>query len=187
MSEQTNRPATAREVFTALPHLLTAPYIPEVHGDLDDEPEPLSPERRAEIAARAEAATPGPWCTDSSEIYQGTEYTSWAVWVGETCDPDDRRKSRADAEFIAAARTDVPALLAEVEQLREAAAENFPGELAMLRGLLGVIRVTAKYGDMDEVRRLLGEYDTDESAARAESGKVIAPGSHTADEQGDES
>jgi hypothetical protein len=36
MSEQTNRPATAREVFTALPHLLTAPYIPEVHGDLEE-------------------------------------------------------------------------------------------------------------------------------------------------------
>lgn len=47
-------PASAREVFATLPHLLTDPYIPEIHGDLDDEPEPLSPERLAEIAARWE-------------------------------------------------------------------------------------------------------------------------------------
>ncbi|MFD5184081.1 hypothetical protein ACFWMQ_16000 [Streptomyces sp. NPDC058372] len=37
--------------------------------------EPLSAERLAEIAARAEAATAGPWCTDGAEIYQGDEYT----------------------------------------------------------------------------------------------------------------
>lgn len=29
-------PLTAREFFTALPQVLTDPYIPEIHGDLDD-------------------------------------------------------------------------------------------------------------------------------------------------------
>lgn len=46
--------------------------------------------------------------------------------------------------------------------------ENYPGELAMLRGLLGVIRVVAEHGDMDEVRRLLAEHASDEQAAYAE-------------------
>lgn len=46
--------------------------------------------------------------------------------------------------------------------------EAYPGEIAMLRGLLGVIRVVAKHGDMDEVRRLLAEHASDEQAAYAE-------------------
>jgi hypothetical protein len=81
--------------------------------------EPLSPDQLAEIAARAEAATPGPWRADSSEIYQGDdEYKPDPAWIGETCRADDFEGSRADAAFIAAARTDVPALLAEVDRLR---------------------------------------------------------------------
>ncbi|MET7560602.1 hypothetical protein ABZS95_10395 [Streptomyces sp. NPDC005479] len=51
-----------------------------------------------------------------------------------------------------------------------AAIENYSGELAMLRGLLGVIRVVAEHGDMDEVRRLLAEHASDEQAARDEGG-----------------
>ncbi|AMM12302.1 hypothetical protein Salbus254_5874 [Streptomyces albidoflavus] len=78
----------------------------------------LNPEYLAEIAARAEAATAGPWCTDGAEIYQGDEYTWNAFWVGETCRADEADGGTADAAFIAAARTDVPALLAEVERLR---------------------------------------------------------------------
>ncbi|MEU3219988.1 hypothetical protein [Streptomyces sp. NPDC006971] len=56
------------------------------------------------------------------------------------------------------------------EVLREAAeAEAYPGELAMLRGLLGTIQVVARHGsDMDEVRRLLAEHASDEQAAYAE-------------------
>ncbi|WP_239934219.1 hypothetical protein [Streptomyces sp. CBG31] len=82
--------------------------------------EPLSPEYLAEIAARAEAATAGPWCTDGAEIYQGDEYAWDAFWVGETCRADEADGGTVDAAFIAHARTDVPALLAEVERLRAA-------------------------------------------------------------------
>lgn len=46
--------------------------------------------------------------------------------------------------------------------------ENYPSELAMLRGFLEVIRAVASHGDMAEVRRIVAEYDTDESAAYAE-------------------
>lgn len=79
------------------------------------------------IEARANAATPGPWCTDSWEIYQGSEYEAGAEWIGETCRGrvEGLAQDRADAAFVAAARTDVPALLAEVRRLRaELAAET---------------------------------------------------------------
>jgi hypothetical protein len=101
---------------------------------------PLSPERLAEIRDREAAATPGPWGTyddgtgrldiaaDLEEtgtgyscrrsIAQTDEYPidndpAHAEWASD----QDLEQSQADAEFIAAARTDVPALLAEVNRL----------------------------------------------------------------------
>lgn len=73
----------------------------------------------AAIEARANAATSGPWCTDSWEIYQGTEYVPGiSMWIGETCrGATSMEQDRADAAFVAAARTDVPALIAEVREL----------------------------------------------------------------------
>lgn len=81
---------------------------------------PMSEQRLAEILARANAATSGPWCTDSWEIYQDTEYQpGFSEWIGETArgavglmDED-----RANAAFMAAARSDVPDLVAEVLRL----------------------------------------------------------------------
>ncbi|MYR28648.1 MULTISPECIES: hypothetical protein [unclassified Streptomyces] len=81
-------------------------------------PEPLTPERLREIAERAAAATAGPWCSDSAEIHQGAEYVAGALWIGETCRVDDADGGAADAAFVAAARADVPDLLAEVTRLR---------------------------------------------------------------------
>ncbi|MCX4596153.1 hypothetical protein OG819_42830 [Streptomyces sp. NBC_01549] len=81
---------------------------------------PLTEQQLTEIETRANAATPGPWCTDSWEIYQGTEYEAGAEWIGETCRAGEMDDSRADAEFVAAARTDVPLLLAEVRRLTAA-------------------------------------------------------------------
>ena len=49
--------------------------------------------------------------------------------------------------------------------------ENYPGELAMLRGLLGVVRAIANYGDIDELRRVIHEHELDEQAAQAEAGE----------------
>jgi hypothetical protein len=84
---------------------------------------PLTEQQLDDIETRANAATPGPWCTDSWEIYQGTEYVAGAEWIGETCRAGEMDDSRADAEFVAHARTDVPALLAEVRRLGAALAE----------------------------------------------------------------
>lgn len=110
-------------------------------------PQALSPERLAGISARVESATAGPWCTDSWEIYQGTEYAAGAEWIGETCRGSvDGTQDRADAAFIAAARTDVPALLAEVERLKAELAKyvghepTIAEEMAYLSGCLNAVR-----------------------------------------------
>ncbi len=94
----------------------TADVLPVPVGP---EPQPLSEERLAEIEARAAEATPGPWCTDSWEIYQGAEYEpGLSMWIGETCrGTSSPEQDQADAAFVAAARSDVPALAAEVRRL----------------------------------------------------------------------
>lgn len=79
----------------------------------------LSPERETEIRERAEAATEGPWAADGAEIYRAPNgIIRISQWVGETLDIDDRGRSNRDAEFVAHAREDVPALLAEIDRLR---------------------------------------------------------------------
>ncbi|MFW3473599.1 hypothetical protein ACN24M_20260 [Streptomyces microflavus] len=138
-------------------------------------PAPMTPDREQEIRTREQAATPGPWESDGAEIY-GTlgGVLMIDLWVGEALVTGDLEQSYANAAFMAAARSAVPELLAEVDRLRarvaelEAAAEAYPGELAMLRGLLGVLRVVAAHGDMCEVRRLIAEHAADEQAAYAE-------------------
>jgi hypothetical protein len=78
-------------------------------------PEPLSAERLTEIAARADAATAGPWWTDTLAEHDGSESVGidaeGDIWIVPCQDID-----QADAEFMAHARVDVPALLAEVRR-----------------------------------------------------------------------
>lgn len=80
------------------------------------QPQPLDLDA---IEARANAATPGPWFNDSHEIYAGenTDIPAMSEWIGETCDPRRPDHGAANAEFVAAARTDVPALVAEIRRL----------------------------------------------------------------------
>jgi len=67
------------------------------------------------IKARAEAATPGPWATvlgryvlSRADAFKGQP--DWPLMP----------KTAEDATFIAHARMDMPALVAEVERLRDA-------------------------------------------------------------------
>ncbi|MFJ1900451.1 hypothetical protein [Streptomyces sp. NPDC088115] len=80
---------------------------------------PLTPDREREIHALERAAASGPWQSDGAEIY-GTlgDTLMLDLWVGETLDIDNQAQSNANASFIAAARSAVPDLLAEVERLR---------------------------------------------------------------------
>ncbi len=78
----------------------------------------LTPQERAEIRARADAATKGPWTLerDNCGLY--------------ACEPDIWRESRdyddygthpndSDAAFIAASRADIPRLLDDVDELEK--------------------------------------------------------------------
>lgn len=80
---------------------------------------PLSASELAEIAKRAESATPGPW-----ERVEGD-----GIWYNCECAPKiasrhDHRlvgelRDTADLVFIAAARTDIPRLVADLRAARE--------------------------------------------------------------------
>lgn len=61
----------------------------------------------AEIKARCEAATPGPWYADG-----------WALWDDDHGEFVELHDTDPDAQFIAHARSDIPALLAEAERLQ---------------------------------------------------------------------
>jgi hypothetical protein len=90
-------------------------------------PATLSPQRLAEIESRQAAATPGPWrsmvegrdhLSGDSFLMTGTEdhrgpdlYMTW-----DPVTHDDQR--RADQDFIAHARHDIPDMAAEIRRLR---------------------------------------------------------------------
>ena len=81
------------------------------------------------IRARADAATPGPWRTwNDGHVGSPTVHIGGGVMPTPGSDPAQRMP---DAEFIAHARTDIPALLAalaaahaETERLRRAVADQ---------------------------------------------------------------
>ncbi len=77
-------------------------------------------DRIAEIRARLDAATEGPWIHEPSEVLHGTEdvrlhYVSDQAAIADDDPPMCSFYSRADAEFVAHAREDVPFLLSELE------------------------------------------------------------------------
>lgn len=79
-------------------------------------------ERLEAIRKRAEAATPGPWKATDHADESGS---AWICLSGERFTPlaqgyDGEFLNRPDADFIAAAREDIPWLLGEVEQMRTA-------------------------------------------------------------------
>lgn len=61
----------------------------------------------AEIKAREQAVTPGPWKVGISALI--TDANGHALFFGED--------AKGNADFIAHARTDIPALISEVEQM----------------------------------------------------------------------
>lgn len=75
------------------------------------------------IRKRAEAATPGPWAIDPGSngqdllAYTANEGKAWTVraYIAGIC---WKENWQANMHFIAASRTDVPALCDEVERLR---------------------------------------------------------------------
>lgn len=83
--------------------------IPELERD---EPEP----DLGAIEARANAATPGPWGYDLNGYIAPDLGDEWGGTVAKVLGKGGQFDK--DGEFIAHARTDIPALLAEVRRLR---------------------------------------------------------------------
>lgn len=126
---------------------------------LREHPEPLPDDQFAEIRARAEAATPGPWCTDDWEIYQGAEYQpGLSEWIGETCRGKTTvEQDRADAAFIAAARTDVPVLLDHVTALEQQRERRRIRLIALQNDALDMRGALSPNGQARKVPMQLGE------------------------------
>lgn len=75
------------------------------------------------IKAREAAATKGPWIAENLETREdGTDGCAWGVSSDEGIVVMHDFVGQIDAVFIASARTDVPALIAEIERLRSLAA-----------------------------------------------------------------
>ncbi len=94
----------------------------------------MSDEELAAIKARVEAATPGPWSSYVGEISAGvSDPFRWLSSYDPGSEGYDRRKQRErDGAFIAHAREDIPALLAENAALRAGLADvldTYPYEL----------------------------------------------------------
>lgn len=91
-------------------------------------PEPLTDVDLAVIRERCDAATPGKWRRQAVNVVAPSGDD--VCWLPRypTFPAEREVQARADAAFIAHARTDVPRLLAEVERLQE--------EVTRWRGLL---------------------------------------------------
>lgn len=83
----------------------------------------MTAEERAELRRLAEAATPGPWKVEEYEEWDDSgRRLCW--YVDMPGNEDSTVLLEMDAAFIAAARTAVPALLDEVDQLRAEATQQ---------------------------------------------------------------
>lgn len=74
------------------------------------------------IRARADAATRAPWTADDTDLKVNTEdgralVVLATVLLGDDDTRENHPQAMADAEFLAAARTDVPQLLDHIERL----------------------------------------------------------------------
>lgn len=77
----------------------------------------MNREQLEEIRARAEAATEGPWFTGGAGRWPSLKPHELIVSPKyPLMEFEDTEQGRADAKFVAAARTDVPALLDEIDR-----------------------------------------------------------------------
>ena len=78
----------------------------------------LSDQRLSEIRARLKAATPGPWVRASGIRREIRGSGGRGMHIFGVIDGQREVGADADADFIAASRTDIADLLAEVERLQ---------------------------------------------------------------------
>lgn len=135
----------------------------------------VTPDQLAELRRLAEAATPGPWESShnvdppSDDNYHPNNPNREGRGEGPTITGtyrDVKAMAAADAAFIAAARTAVPALCAEVERLtaqvaeleaeRDVMSETILGEMIAINKQL-LQHVAALTRERDEARAELAQ------------------------------
>ena len=145
----------------------------------------MSADRLAEIKARAEAATLGPWVRDMHSPDMGGR-SGWHIRGPRQLGPRsmvlNSRMLSGDAEFIEHSREDVPWLVEQVERLERWKAEALEvmsglRELGRALGLGLGVQITGPAA-LAEVERLTAERD----ALAAQVARVEALADHWADE-----
>lgn len=127
------------------------------------------------IRARCEAATSGPWCVSTLTYPNGTTVVESITGVSEPqwsdygegegewftdrltlveTDAGHYGPTMPDAQFIAAARTDIPALLAHIDTLEHMLAEE--------RENVDTLRAAVEHAE----QRFVDEYDARKAAER---------------------
>lgn len=122
----------------------------------------MTDEEREQIRERAEKATPGPW-----ERGYGSRYGDVLAWrdggVGQYALATTNAHVKEDnAAFIAHARTDIPALLAEVDALR-----------VIARAVAALEMETVEHVDADGIEHSHPRYDGDEVFALQEKARKL--------------
>lgn len=146
-------------------------------------PEPMTPERLAEIRQRLTGATDGPWIVDEPQrtkagtlLYVIHSASTEEDVAGVELDGDaavwshHRTAAEEDAAFIAHARSDVPALLDEVDRLRtklerlRAARDEYRAANTRMQEL-----IVKRAADAERATIRQGSAEAERDAARAEA------------------
>lgn len=128
------------------------------------------------IRARADAATDGPWRSDKEwgAITHGPDAVVHAFYADdcESCAVNIEDEATvvidpADAEFIAHAREDIPALLAEVERLQSVARAERADEKRIHQIIESGLIAERDQAEVtvERVRALAAQYETDDKDA----------------------
>jgi hypothetical protein len=145
--------------------------------------------RLAELAELAERATPGPWFAtdlpdgvlrvafypleDGAAVWEGQPkddaYAHWIEFPGSM--EDYEWPDLANAAFIAAARTAIPELLAEVRRLRPVAALVERAATETYLGANEELLLIAKGRALDRLIAAWERLDREQAAARREQGR----------------
>lgn len=133
----------------------------------------MSADRLAEIKARADAATKGPWHWREGEPTSLVHVTSPRMHPWNILKAPDWGPTLADAEFIAAAREDVPWLVERVERLERWKAEALG--IIDYRGEQQQRAEDERDNALAEVARLTTEREWSEDRFPCDGGCVDAP------------
>ena len=128
-------------------------------GNANQTPNPAKPRPAARldldaIRTRANAATTGPWGVEANESILLVLNRALGVLVATAGAPDDTQAT-TDAEFIASAREDIPALLDEITALDQTAEDA----VALTEQIGAELR--AARTEIERLRRLLDTRDSD--------------------------